>query len=298
MNRKVAVVMGSDSDFAVMKTMIPVLRENNVDYDFRVISAHRTPEIATEFAKNARQNGYDLIVAGAGMSAHLAGVMAACTGVPIIGVPILSDASGMDGMDALHSVIQMPPGIPVATVGIDQAAGAARLAVKMIGGAQVAEGAQCVLLLTNGATGAADVEKTAKVLDAYGIRWVAADINGAVNDGASVMINLSDASVAGLASFRSSAAGAVVIEVLRKAATNGFNDTSDKVYQQTQAADGIAFAGVHAYQNAAHMAARVFGIHSPQMYGLVVSEHAKLAAAVIEKDAKLRKEVDEGKRLD
>ena len=290
MNRKIAVLMGSDSDFAVMRDIIPVLRDNGVDYDFRVISAHRTPEIAADFARDARKNGYDLIIAGAGMSAHLAGVLASCTGVPVIGVPVLSSASGMDGMDALHSVIQMPPGIPVATVGIDQAAGAARLAVKMLDGGRGAE--PLVKLVLGGGVTDADADKTATALAVYGIRHEAVSAGEDTAHGAFAIVNLSDGDLpASLAD-----GGLPVITVPRKAAGNGFNDTSNKIYKQTSDADGAAFVGVGSYQNAAHLAARVWGIHNPAAYDAVVAEHAKLAAAVIEKDAKLYAEVNEGKK--
>jgi len=311
MEYKVAVVMGSDSDYAVMKEIIPVLQDGGVDYDFRVISAHRTPEIATAFARDARKNGYDLIIAGAGMSAHLGGVLAACTGVPVIGVPILSEASGMDGMDALHSVIQMPPGIPVAAVGIDQAAGAARLALRMIDGArwtdETEDDAKTVLIFANSATDTADIEKTTKALAAYGILWAAIDISNMSDETAFfeslntyehafACINLQDADCEGYETLHERLPNALIIEVPRKAQSRAFNATSDKVYQQTKNANGVAFVGVHSYQNAAHLAARILGIHSLLAYDAVVAEHAKLAAAVMEKDAKLQKEVNESKK--
>lgn len=127
---KVAVVMGSDSDLSVMKNCIKILKDFDIDCEVLVCSAHRTPEKAAEFAKNADANGIDVIIAAAGKAAHLAGVMAAHTPIPVIGVPIKS--STMDGLDSLLSTVQMPSGIPVATVAIDGAENAALLAVQIL----------------------------------------------------------------------------------------------------------------------------------------------------------------------
>ncbi|PYG86931.1 5-(carboxyamino)imidazole ribonucleotide mutase [Ruminiclostridium sufflavum DSM 19573] len=127
---KVAVVMGSDSDLSVMKSCIRILRDFEIDCEVMVCSAHRTPEKAADFAKNAHIDGVDVIIAAAGKAAHLAGVLAAHTPVPVIGVPIKS--STMDGLDSLLSTVQMPSGIPVATVAIDGAENAALLAVQML----------------------------------------------------------------------------------------------------------------------------------------------------------------------
>lgn len=127
---RVAVIMGSDSDFAVMKKCVDTLKEFNIPVEVRVISAHRTPRRAEEFAKNARERGFGVIIAAAGKAAHLAGVMAAYTTLPVIGVPVKS--STMDGLDSLLSVVQMPGGVPVATVAIDGAQNAALLAVQML----------------------------------------------------------------------------------------------------------------------------------------------------------------------
>jgi len=127
-NKKaVAVVMGSDSDMAVMQNCIDVLGEFGIESVVRVISAHRTPQIAAEFAQNAAENGIKVIIAAAGMAAHLAGALAAKTTLPVIGVPLIS-SSGLEGVDALLSTLQMPPGVPVATVAIG-AAGAKNAAI-------------------------------------------------------------------------------------------------------------------------------------------------------------------------
>lgn len=130
MSKKVAVIMGSDSDFPVVKAAVEKLKSFGVPYEVHVMSAHRTPDAAADFSKNAAANGVGVIIAAAGKAAHLGGVLAAHTILPVIGIPIKSTA--LDGMDALLATVQMPPGIPVATVGIDAAANAAILAVQML----------------------------------------------------------------------------------------------------------------------------------------------------------------------
>jgi phosphoribosylaminoimidazole carboxylase PurE protein len=129
----VAVVMGSDSDMKIMKSCLEQLQDFEIEPVVRIISAHRTPQIAAEFADNAEANGIKVIIAAAGMAAHLAGALAARTTVPIIGVPIDSD-KGVGGIDALLSTVQMPPGVPVATVSIGKAGAknAAILAVQIL----------------------------------------------------------------------------------------------------------------------------------------------------------------------
>jgi len=129
----VAVVMGSDSDMAVMQSCIDTLSDFGIKPIVRTISAHRTPQIAAEFAENAAKNGFKVIIAAAGMAAHLAGALAAKTTLPVIGVPLTS-SSGLEGLDALLSTLQMPPGVPVATVAIGKAGAknAAILAVQIL----------------------------------------------------------------------------------------------------------------------------------------------------------------------
>jgi phosphoribosylaminoimidazole carboxylase PurE protein len=129
---KVAVLMGSKSDLPVMEESASILRQFRIDYEMRILSAHRTPEEVTRFSKEAQNNGFSIIIAGAGMAAHLAGVIAAHTLLPVIGVPI--DSSSLGGLDALLSMAQMPPGIPVATMGIGKAGArnGALLAVEML----------------------------------------------------------------------------------------------------------------------------------------------------------------------
>jgi 5-(carboxyamino)imidazole ribonucleotide mutase len=127
---KVAVIMGSDSDYEVVKDTLKVLKDFNVEFSAKVLSAHRTPFKAIEFAKNASDEGYDLIIGAAGKAAHLPGVMAGVTVLPVIGLPIKS--STMDGLDSLLSIVQMPSGVPVATVAINGAVNAGLLAVQML----------------------------------------------------------------------------------------------------------------------------------------------------------------------
>ena len=134
--KKVAIVMGSASDLPVMKKAADVLDQYEIPYEVHVYSAHRTPAEACEFASKARENGFGAIIAGAGMAAALAGVFAAHTIVPVIGVPLKSAA--LDGVDALLATCMMPSGIPVATVAIDGAKNAAYLAAEIIAGSDEA----------------------------------------------------------------------------------------------------------------------------------------------------------------
>jgi 5-(carboxyamino)imidazole ribonucleotide mutase len=129
----VAIVMGSDSDLAVMESCVEQLRRFGVEPVVRIISAHRTPEVAAEFAQKAESDGIKVIIAAAGMAAHLAGALAARTPLPVIGVPMISDP-GLGGMDALLSTVQMPPGIPVATMALGKpgAKNAAIFAVQIL----------------------------------------------------------------------------------------------------------------------------------------------------------------------
>ena len=130
MAKKVAIIMGSDSDLPVVKKAFAELDKLNISYEVHVLSAHRTPELVAEFSKNAKKNGFGVIISAAGKAAHLGGVIAAYTTLPVISVPIKS--STLDGMDALLATVQMPTGVPVATVAIDGAANAAILAAQML----------------------------------------------------------------------------------------------------------------------------------------------------------------------
>jgi len=126
---KVSIIMGSTSDLPVMEGAAKVLNELKVPFEMHALSAHRTPEKVEEFAKTASSRGIRVIIAGAGMAAHLPGVIAAMTHIPVIGVPI---KSSLDGMDALLAIVQMPPGIPVATVAINGAQNAGILAAQIL----------------------------------------------------------------------------------------------------------------------------------------------------------------------
>lgn len=128
--KKVAVIMGSDSDFPTVSAAIKRLKALEIPVEVHVMSAHRTPHAAAEFAQNAVQNGFGVIIAAAGKAAHLGGVLAAHTTLPVIGIPIKS--STLDGLDALLATVQMPSGIPVATVAIDGTDNAAILAAQML----------------------------------------------------------------------------------------------------------------------------------------------------------------------
>lgn len=127
---KVAIVMGSKSDYPVVQKAEDILKEFGVEYETRIISAHRTPRVAEEFARTAEERGIEVVIAAAGKAAHLAGVLAATTPLPVIGIPMKS--STMDGLDSLLSVVQMPKGVPVATVAIDGAENSALLAIQMM----------------------------------------------------------------------------------------------------------------------------------------------------------------------
>lgn len=127
---KVLVVMGSDSDYPVVKECLLTLKEFGVEFHAEVCSAHRTPEHAADLAKSAKESGFGVIIAAAGKAAHLPGVLAAFTTLPVIGLPIKS--SLQDGMDSLLSIVQMPPGVPVATVAVNGALNAALLAIQIL----------------------------------------------------------------------------------------------------------------------------------------------------------------------
>ena len=128
--KKVAIIMGSDSDLPILQKTIDTLKSFNVPYEVHVYSAHRTPLEASEFSKNAKNNGFGVIIAAAGMAAHLAGAIAANTTLPVIGIPVNSGSLG--GIDAVLSTIQMPSGIPVATVAINGGVNAGLLAIEML----------------------------------------------------------------------------------------------------------------------------------------------------------------------
>jgi 5-(carboxyamino)imidazole ribonucleotide mutase len=128
----IGILVGSDSDRARMQAALDVLDEQGVGYEFEVRSAHRTPDAVAEYARTARDRGLRVLICGAGLSAALPGVVAAHTDLPVIGVPLRSSLSVLDGLDALLAISQMPPGVPVATVGVDNARNAAVLALRIL----------------------------------------------------------------------------------------------------------------------------------------------------------------------
>lgn len=157
--KKIGIVMGSDSDLPVVEKAVKTLQEYEVPYEVHIYSAHRTPKEAAAFARGARENGFGVIIAAAGMAAHLAGAMAAGTTLPVIGIPMVSGK--LNGVDALLSTVQMPSGLPVATVALDGATNAALLAVQILA---VAEPALAQKLDEARAAGAKNVlEKNAAV---------------------------------------------------------------------------------------------------------------------------------------
>jgi 5-(carboxyamino)imidazole ribonucleotide mutase len=131
MPKKVAIIMGSTSDLPVMQAAADILEELRVSYDVKIVSAHRTPEYMVEFAQAAENNGYQVIIAGAGGAAHLPGMVASLTDLPVIGVPV--ESKTMKGMDSLYSIVQMPAGVPVATMAINGAKNAGLMAAKILG---------------------------------------------------------------------------------------------------------------------------------------------------------------------
>jgi len=128
----VGIIMGSDSDMRIMKAAGDVLEEFGIQYEFKIVSAHRTPEMMFDYGKNAREKGIKVIIAGAGGAAHLPGMIASLTTLPVIGVPVKSSNS-IDGWDSVLSILQMPGGVPVATVALDGAKNAGILAAQILG---------------------------------------------------------------------------------------------------------------------------------------------------------------------
>ncbi|MFW5787491.1 MAG: 5-(carboxyamino)imidazole ribonucleotide mutase [Halanaerobiales bacterium] len=136
MDNKVGIIMGSDSDLPVMKEAAKTLDSFGVDYELTVVSAHRTPQRLYNYAEEAEEKGLDVIIAGAGGAAHLPGMVASITSVPVIGVPVKT--SKLSGLDSLYSIVQMPGGVPVATVAINGAKNAALLAIQIMGTSDIA----------------------------------------------------------------------------------------------------------------------------------------------------------------
>ena len=131
MTKRIGIIMGSDSDLPVMQEAAKILDQFNISYELSIVSAHRTPERMYEYAQTARSRGLQVIIAGAGGAAHLPGMVASMTDLPVIGVPVQSKT--MSGLDSLYSIVQMPPGVPVATVAINGARNAGILAAQILG---------------------------------------------------------------------------------------------------------------------------------------------------------------------
>lgn len=129
--KKVAIIMGSKTDLPIMQGAADILKSFNISHDVQIVSAHRTPEGMVKFAQKAREQGYSIIIAGAGGAAHLPGMVASLTTLPVIGVPVT--VTKLDGLDALLSIVQMPKGVPVATVAVDNSFNAGLLAARMLG---------------------------------------------------------------------------------------------------------------------------------------------------------------------
>ena len=129
----VGILVGSESDREPMKDAVDELEQRGITHEFEVRSAHRTPDAVADYARSARERGLRVLICGAGLAAALPGVVAAHTDLPVIGVPLRSSKSVLDGLDALLSIVQMPPGVPVATVGVDSAKNAAVLAARILG---------------------------------------------------------------------------------------------------------------------------------------------------------------------
>ncbi len=159
--KKVGIIMGSDSDLPVVKKAVDMLRALEIPFETHVYSAHRTPDEARDFARNARANGFGVLIAAAGMAAHLAGAVAANTTLPVIGIPCKGGM--MDGLDALLSTVQMPTGIPVATVAVGGGANAALLAAQILAVSDDALAAK--LNAKRGHDAQAVLEKDAGILD-------------------------------------------------------------------------------------------------------------------------------------
>lgn len=163
MAKKVAVIMGSDSDLPVAKAAIEQLDALEIPYEVHVMSAHRTPKLAADFAEHAKENGFGVILSIAGKAAHLGGVLAANTTLPVIGIPVKS--STLDGLDALLSTVQMPKGVPVATVAIDGAANAAILAAQILALSDPALDEKLIQMRQNMEQGV--IEKDQKISNEY-----------------------------------------------------------------------------------------------------------------------------------
>ena len=282
--------MGSDSDFKVMAEAIPVLEKNNVAYDVRITSAHRTPDEMALFAKNAKGNGYDIIIAGAGGAAHLPGMTASITGVPVLGVPIRTRS--MDGIDSVLSILQMPAGIPVATVGINNAKGAAELVVNMLNraGANPVGANTVQVRYDEKRVAKEEVDLVVNTLATYGLQAVQEIKKADENANIMGVINLGDSTLEELEVLVNEVPHLPLLTMPIK--ENVFADFAEaqeslrSIWQVSNNTLPLAMLAVNGFQNAGIMMAKIAGIHDPKIYQRVVEQQEMLREQVQEKDAR------------
>ena len=304
--------MGSDSDFKVMAEAIPMLEKNNIGYDVRITSAHRTPDEMALFAKNAKVNGYDVIIAGAGGAAHLPGMTASITGVPVLGVPIRTRS--MDGIDSVLSILQMPAGIPVATVGINNAKGAAELVVNMLNraGANPVGANTVQVRYDEKQVAKEEVDLVVNALALYGlpaelVRCVeeqeAKEAQKAqlmqkvqavqeIDENAHLVgvINLGDNTLEELEALVRETPHLPLLTMPIKgnvfADFAGAQESLRSIWQVSNNTLPLAMLAVNGFQNAGIMMAKIAGIHDPKIYQRVVEQQELLRKQVQEKDAR------------
>ena len=310
---KVGIIMGSDSDFGVMKEAITVLDKQEIEYEVRIISAHRTPEEMLKYAKEAKERGYGIIIAGAGGAAHLPGMTASMCSLPVIGVPVRSRS--MEGIDSVLSILQMPAGIPVATVGVNNAKGAAKLAARMLRSYDTIESAEkkgqqlqqtIKIVFDEKDASKEDLEKVIETVGFYGIEYEVIDIGGtdysdsgiqkwlqmAEEEGATAVLNLADSEIKKLETLTK----LPVLTVPTKSsvchsldeferATQTVGEVCKMSNEMNEASSSIAMLAVNGYQNAGIMLARMAGIHSTVVYNRVANQLEQLREQVIKKDA-------------
>ena len=313
---RVGIIMGSDSDFPVMEKAITIFEEQGIDYEVRITSAHRTPKEMLSYAEEAKERGYDIIVAGAGGAAHLPGMTASMCSLPVIGVPVRSRS--MDGVDSVLSILQMPAGIPVATVGVNNARGAAKLAVRMLhcydsvdnvkeNGEQVQPHVKIVFDEKDSSR--EDLAKVIETLAFYGLGYEMIDITAtnkefaslrdkletAKEDGAIAILNLANIAYAVIEEIH----GVTTLPVLFVPIKSNVAEQTDEFEQALQTVEDIckmsnkinehdsslAVLAVNGYQNAGIMLARIAGIHSTEIYNRVTNHLEELRVMVTKKDA-------------
>ena len=303
--QKVGIIMGSDSDFPVMEKALSVFDENNIEYEVRIISAHRTPEEMLNYAKEAKARGYSIIIAGAGGSAHLPGMVASMCSLPVIGVPVRTKA--MAGIESVLSILQMPAGIPVATVGINNAKGAAKLAVRMIKAydSVKAKPSAKILFDEKGVT-EEGLEIVVETLKFYGLEYEIIKFDGKADSilqrkveeaaGAEGMaiLNLADISTEEISKATTLPVLTVPLKDERldqatelKRAARTVEAVCEICDEMEVVASPVAMLAVNGYQNAGIMLARMAGVHEAQVYQGVARQLANLREQVMAKDAEM-----------